>query len=725
MPVPMSDPSSRNGTSPPADPETEPTADRDLGHERAHLVRSRAQLARMRARTASLDTDAAGDWVSRQALESAIYLRRKALEDDPAVPLFFGRLDFEDAHQDAGGEHFYIGRRHVSDQDGDPMVIDWRAGISRAFYRASKAEPMGVERRRRFGFQHGQMTSFEDERLAVSGTCPPDAGYSSILEAEIERPRVGPMRDIVATIQPEQDLIVRSDLSESVCVQGAPGTGKTAVGLHRAAYLLYAHRDRLSRQGVLVVGPNTSFLRYIGDVLPALGEIDAQQATIEELVTKTLLRVGVRQGLHGSDEPAAATLKGDARMARVLERALWSYLTAPSEALVVPRGARRWRVAGYEAEAIVEALRARGVRYGAARAMLSQRLAHAILVKMELAGDSPDDRVQDAVARSKPVKQYVDQLWPAVHPAKLVLRLLSDRPFLAAAADGIVSDKEQSSLLWERPPKGLGSARWSLADGVLIDEADDLVTRTSSVGHIVADEAQDLSQMMLRAVGRRCSTGSVTVLGDLAQATTPWGSRSWDDALAHLGKPDAHVEELTLGFRVPGEVIEYAARLLPSIAPNLEPPTSVRRTRGELVVTSVPDVVAATASATRAAAQKVGSVGVIVPDMLVPLVSAALVSDGVEFEILGQDNGDGGIDVGGSEYHAKLDVVPASLAKGLEFDHVLLLEPRAVVAGEADRVTGLRRLYVCLTRAVTSLVVLHSTGLPAELVDFRQDEWHG
>src|SRR5690349_24598227 len=570
-------------------------SDADLTSERDHLSASRAALARMRDRTSALDASAAGDWVSQKYLQSAIALRMKALADDPTVPLFFGRLDYSDdidgvaagldGDVDHRGERFYIGRRHVSDEVGDPMVVDWRARISLAFYRASRTEPMGVELRRRFGFQHGEMTAYEDEAL-LAGTRvdehPDD--YSEILEAEIERPRVGPMRDIVATIQPEQDVIVRSDLEQSVCVQGAPGTGKTAVGLHRAAFLLYSHRDQLSRQGVLVVGPNASFLRYIGDVLPALGEIDAQQTTIEELVGKTLSRLNARYAVRGGDRAHVATLKGGARLAQVVHRALWSLVQAPAEGLVVPRGARRWRLAPYEVEEVLAELRARGVRYGAARGMLAQRLAHGILVKMEIAGDSPDDRVQDAVARSREVKKYVEQVWPAVDPARLVLRLLSDAAFLATAADGLLDEEEQAALLWAKPFKAPTSAKWSLADAVLIDEAADLVERTPSLGHVVADEAQDLSPMMLRAVGRRCSTGSTTVLGDLAQATTPWATRSWDEALGHLGKGDAHVEQLTKGFRVPGEVIEYAARLLPTIAPGLEPPTSVRRTRGELVV---------------------------------------------------------------------------------------------------------------------------------------------
>jgi len=672
----------------------------------------------MRERTSALDAAAAGDWVSRQFLESAILRRMKALADDPTVPLFFGRLDYDPDHPEARGERFYIGRRHVSDEVGDPMVVDWRAPISLPFYRAGRAEPMGVLLRRRFGFQHGEMTAFEDEALTAAA---PETDHSTILEAEIERPRVGPMRDIVATIQPEQDLIVRADLARSVCVQGAPGTGKTAVGLHRAAFLLYHHRDQLSRQGVLVVGPNASFLRYIGDVLPALGEIDAAQTTIEDLVAATLRRLDARYSVSGADPADVAVLKGDARMATVLHRALWSHVVSPEEGLLVPRGARRWRLAPYEIDEVLEDLRRRGVRYGAARAMLAQRLAHAILVKMELAGDSPDDRVQDAVARSREVKRYVDQVWPAVDPARLVHRLLSDPDVLASAADGVLSPEEQTLLRWDRPPRSPRSVRWAPADAVLVDEAADLVERTPSLGHVVADEAQDLSPMMLRAVGRRATTGSVTVLGDLAQATTPWGSRSWESALAHLGKPDAHVEQLTLGFRVPGEVIAYAARLLATVAPGLEPPRSVRRTPGDLAVRRVEDPTGPDLAATLAAVlDRVGSVGVVVPDAMVPAVVDRLASAGTPHALVGDDPApEGGEaeepDVAAVEFDVRLDVVPASLAKGLEFDHVVLLEPADLVDAEADRVTGLRRLYVCLTRAVTSLTVLHERALPEEL----------
>ncbi|MFK4086784.1 HelD family protein [Kribbella sp. NPDC020789] len=666
------------------------TSDDTLQAEKKYLKASRAALAKMREKTGALEIHSA-DPVSEEFLKAAIWRRMKELEDDPEVPLFFGRLDY--VHP--APESFHIGRRHVNDAMGEPMVIDWRADISVPFYRASRTEPMGVGARRRFGFTHGELTAFEDEDLTSNA---PVEEHSDILDAEIERPRSGPMRDIVATIQPEQDVIVRAGVEETICVQGAPGTGKTAVGLHRAAYLLYAYRDQLSRAGVLVVGPNASFLRYIGDVLPALGEIEAKQTTVEELVA--------RVKVAGPGPAALDVLKGDARMAEVLHRAVWSQVRTPEEALVVPRGSHRWRVPAYQAEELVTELRTRGIRYGAGRAMLPQRLAHAVLLRMEAAGDSPDDRVQDAVARSRPVKQYAEALWPAVDPAKLLFRLFTEPDLLAEHADGILTAEEQAMLNWEKAPRSAGAAKWSVADATLIDEIADLVDRTPSLGHVVLDEAQDLSAMQLRAVGRRCSTGSMTVLGDIAQGTTPWATPSWEEALKHLGKRGAHTEELTAGFRVPGQVIEYAARLLPIIAPHLTPPTAVRRARGELSITRVDDSLDAAVKTVGEVSSRPGSIGLIVPDALVAATRKALQEQGLSFAVLGDED----------DAESHLDVVPASLAKGLEFDHVVLVEPAGIVAGEADERTGLRRLYVCLTRAVTSLAVLHSEDLPAVLV---------
>jgi DNA helicase IV len=682
-----------------------------LARERTHLAESRAALERMRQHTASLDAFG-GDHVSTEYLKQALYRRMKALQDDPSVPLFFGRLDY-DAHLGAEqDETLYIGRRHVTGEaGGEPLVIDWRAGMSRPFYQARPGQSMGVRLRRRFGFSHGQLTAYEDEDLVGLH----EVAHSDIMESEIERPRSGPMRDIVATIQPEQDSIVRAALGQSLCVQGAPGTGKTAIGLHRAAYLLYAFGEQLARSGVLVVGPNDSFMSYIGDVLPALGEIDATQTTVTSLVCEAN---GV--SVRGLDSVPAALIKGDVRMAEVLHRAVWSHLGEATAPLVVPRGAYQWRVGAYLTAEVVDELRQRGVRYGAGRAMLSQRLAHQVLLRMEAAGDSPDDRVQDAVARSKPVRAYVDAIWPALDATKLIMKLLSDAEFLAAAADGTLSAAEQQ-LIMTRRPRSVAAARWSLADVILIDEAADLLQRTASRGHVILDEAQDLSPMMLRAVGRRASTGSVTVLGDLAQATTPWATRSWQESLTHLGHPDAVVEELVAGFRVPGAVIDFAARLLPQIAPALEPPHSVRTHRGELDLRLTDRISDELVEVINQAMRHEGTVGVIVADAALPGIRRLLEIRQIDYDVLGEDPAifDLRADLPRTDSEVtpnlKPILVPAALAKGLEFDHVVLLEPADIVAGEPDQVTGLRRLYVCLTRAVTSLVVVYATELPAAL----------
>ncbi|WP_228081169.1 HelD family protein [Streptomyces profundus] len=670
-----------------------------LETERAHLAESRAALRAMREHTESLDiSDVTANWVNAEVLASEMEQRIKALADLAGTPLFFGRLDF---HQrvDAEGEHgfrFYIGRRHVHDASGDPMVIDWRAPISQSFYRASKKEPMDVELRRRFGYDGGELTAYEDEHL--TDPAEEDTG-SALLQREIEKPRVGPMRDIVATIQPEQDEIVRGALGETVCVQGGPGTGKTAVGLHRVAFLLYAHRERLARSGTLVIGPNRSFLRYIEQVLPTLGELEVKQATVDELVGHVELR--------STDDARAATVKGDARMAQVLRRAVRAGVTLPTEPVMVVRGSRRWRIPAYELAELVEELLARDMRYGAAGEALPQRIAHLVLVRMEQSGEAPDDRVQNAVARNPAVKAAVKAIWPTVHPAKLVLRLLSDAAFLAEQADGILTPEEQRAILWAKPPRGIRTARWSAADAVLIDEANDLVTRTGSLGHVVLDEAQDLSPMQYRAVGRRCGTGSATVLGDIAQGTTPWATRSWAEALTHLGKPGAHVEELTLGFRVPRQVISYASRLLPAIAPELTEATSIRESAGSLTVRRVveAELDAAALDACRAALTHEGSTGLIAADDRLPALAAALAAAGLPYVGPGQE----------TSAEVRLTLVPASLAKGLEYDYVVLDEPDAVVTGEPDRRTGLRRLYVALTRAVSGLTVVHARPLPAEL----------
>ncbi len=374
MPAPTADPTPTDPTGPtdrthPTDPtHTTSTTDQVLAREQAHLDHARAELRRMREDTDRLDAAKASDAYSSELLGRVLARRVASLQDDPRTTLFFGRIDTRTDH---GAETFHIGRRHVSDDRGDPVVVDWRAPISTAFYRASPTAPMGVVLRRRFGVDRGRLTAYEDERLTAGDATE----HSGILAAEIERPRSGPMRDIVSTIQPEQDEIVRSDIGTSICVQGAPGTGKTAVGLHRAAWLLYAFRAQLDRSGVLVVGPNRAFLDHIGAVLPSLGEVRVGHATIETLLAHGRVRA--------EDPTDVAILKGDARLAEVLHRAVWAHVGRADDALVVPRGSRRWRVPAYEIQDELDALVARGVRYAAARNLLPQRLAHHVLLQME------------------------------------------------------------------------------------------------------------------------------------------------------------------------------------------------------------------------------------------------------------------------------------------------------------------------------------------------------
>ena len=698
-------------------------ADPVLTAEREQLRRSRDYLSLMREDVLSLEA-MAGDRVSLEYLKAELYHRAEALKDLPDTPLFFGRLDYAPpsetaTHPEAGypearypkagysetgisddgvaGHSFHIGRRHVHAPDGTPAVIDWRAPVSRPFYRASGADPMNLALRRRFGFSGGELTAYEDEPFTTDRSAEKefDAKPSQILIDEIERPRSGPMRDIVATIQPDQDDIVRADAAQTVCVQGAPGTGKTAVGLHRVAYLLYAHREQVRRRGVVMVGPNRAFLSYIRNVLPALGEIDVTQTTVGELV-QSLGPVPVR----GSDSETAAVLKGDARMAEVLRRAVWASVRRPEEAVVLARGTRRWRVAAWETEELVHELRHRGVRYGAARELLEHRIAHVILTQMEAAGEACDDRTHEAVRRSRPVRAAVEAIWPKLDPVRLVFGLLSSAQTLAEAAGDLLTPAEQAEIVWSPAPRAPGSARWSPADVVLIDEARDLITRTPSLAHVVVDEAQDLSPMECRALGRRCSTGAATVLGDLAQGTTPWAASSWSSLLSNLGKPETDVRELSVGYRVPRQILDFASSLLAVIAPELRPASSLRADPGALDIVQVPSAALArevVAAATQACTRP-GSVAVIAADPQVRSLASAFDAAGLEHGAPGSD--------------ARLTLVPVTLAKGLEYDHVIVVEPARIAQAEAR---GLQRLYVALTRAVSRLTVVYAEPLPAPL----------
>jgi DNA helicase IV len=669
-------------------------ADSVLAAERSHQRFALACLIQMQA-----DAERLGDsGVDALASEGLGRLRAQRLEElraDSAAPPFFGRTDRDDNPTDSASrahadEVLHVGRRHIRNATGDPVVIDWRAPIARPFYRATPADRQGVTLRRRFGFAGAELTSFEDERLDLGE----DHGLDSdLLRAEIERPRVGPMRDIVATIQPDQDQLVRADLDSSLCVQGAPGTGKTAVGLHRAAYLLYSYPDRLRRSGVLVVGPNTAFLRYIAQVLPALGESGITQSTVDDLVSPTPAR--------GAEDVATATLKGDARMAGLLRRAVLSHVGRPETGVLAIVGTRRYRVQLERARRYIDdtrrSLLSGELKWQSGRARLQNLIAQDVRRQREDAGGAPSDTETNKLARSASVREFVDQVWPVIEPRALLARLYTEPEFLHRCAGDTLTEAERAALGWAHAPKTARTAKFSPADLVLLDEIAGLLVTTDSYVHVVVDEAQDLSAMQCRAVARRCPTGSITVLGDLAQATTAWAPGSWEQTLAHLGKPDTRVAALTVGYRVPGPVLAVANRLLPHIAPEVPPATSVR---------GGPDALQFSAGLLDAVA------GCLALEGSVALICADDDRRSVEQQLDAAGVGYGRLDGAGEQ---RLTVVPASAAKGLEFDSVVLVEPSAIVAAEATRLAGLRRLYVAWTRAVSRLAVVHTEPLPPEL----------
>ncbi|MFE2375029.1 HelD family protein [Streptomyces sp. NPDC059398] len=718
----------------------------ELGAERTYHDACRAALSGMAEDAEERVVSGENAFASGADAEVLGYqLRSQATElrEEPDSPLFFGRLTFgADAPRDHRGQSYHIGRRRISRHPSvPPLVIDWRAPVSRAFYRASVSDPQGVAVRRRFGWApwsdgaSDDLTGLEDELLQpgpgpyhrADGEQRADSehrehgehrgpgepgepgepgrhgapGGSAILTAEIERPRVGPMRDIAATIQPEQDDLVRGELALSVCVQGAPGTGKTAVGLHRAAYLLYTYPQRIRRSGLLVLGPNRTFLAYISEVLPSLGEIGVRQSTVDDELA--------RHPVLGQDPPAAAALKHDVRMAEVLRRALYARVSAPTGGLAVPDGSYRWRIEPDELARIVAGVREEAPLYAVGRERLRERALNVFRRQVERRAGPPSREWLRRMGRARALSAFVDAVWPKVSAEEVVAELLTRPQLLAEAADGVLSAAEQQAVRWPKPPRSWRGAKWSAADLVLIDEVKGLIERPEGYGHVVIDEAQDLSPMQCRAVARRVDFGSVTVLGDLAQGTTPWAARSWPEQLAHLGKPGAAVVPLTLGFRVPEVMVELANRLVGSLGVEVPLGRSMRRD-GELTVRRVDedgDLAAAVVECVRAALAQEGSVGVIAADDAVPGLRATLEQAGVLGSGAFSDAAPGEGAAPG-----RVSVVAAGMVKGLEYDHVVVAEPAAIVAAE-DR--GLHRLYVVLTRAVSRLDLVHRRDLPAPL----------
>ena len=663
-------------------------SDRDLSTEAHFHHRARAAMATMRSTTAGLmDTfedgvvearknrfadDAGPDHHLGFAMAQHGGQRLEDLADRD-VPLFFGRLWLD------SGEDYHLGRRHVRDEHdrSTPLVVDWRAPVAERYYRASPHRRIEVSRRRRFGFSGTTLTGFEDEDLRGGQDIS-----SQILTTEIERPRTGPMRDIVATIQPEQDELIRRESAMSLCVQGAPGTGKTAVGLHRAAWLLYTYPDTVGRAGMLVVGPNESFLGYIAHVLPTLGESSVWQMTVDDLI-------GADGVTTTEDHHDSSTLKQDARMAHVCERAVWDHLAPIDDALTLTHAGVQWQLDATEISRARERARAKARSYDAGRTTLQQGLVHAMMHQFEARSRRPADKRWVAELKRHPAfKACMDAVWPRLTARQVLRRVYEDAQFRAAVSADLLSAAETDVL------HSPGPLRPSGADVLLLDEIQSHLRTPSTMrtyGHVVIDEAQDLSPMQCRAIARRCPTGSLTVLGDLAQGTTPWAARDWTTQIHHLGRQDVEHTELTTGFRVPAVIIDLANRVLPQLGVDVSPARSIR-TDGSLEVQSCPDLAAGTREAVEKALTDDGLVGVIGTDAFIRELGETLAAN------------------------ERVQLVPARLAKGLEFDHVVVCEPRDFIA-TTDDPTGLRLLYVALTRAVTRLTIVHTQPLPIELLD--------
>jgi DNA helicase IV len=669
----------------------------DVAEERARLEFAQSCLEAMRRRTADKVANEAILAANKADAEAVKWQlqRRLASFDDEAAVLCFGRID-ESGPRDRPGDQWYIGRRHIEAENGTPVVIDWRADVATPFYRATLADPFGLDRRRRFVFAGRELQDVFEEDFDDPDSMAGSGGVPDPLLAELGRARTGQMRDIVATIQAEQDAIIRAPLETCLVVQGGPGTGKTAVGLHRAAFLLYEHRTRLAREGVLVVGPNPVFLRYISQVLPSLGETSATQTTVDGLL-------GLRYRVVGVDTEAVAAVKGDARMAAVIAAAAADSIRLPADGLSLRFRTRRISFSHDELAVLVADVQGRGAPFSTRRERFRSGLLRRAYDSYTggVALEMDEEEFGRELLAGAEARKAIDSCWKSTNPVGLVKSLLTQRAFLARSAVGLLSDQEQALLL--RPRKAADA--WTGADLPLIDEAEALVKGPPRrFGHVVVDEAQDCSPMQLRMLARRARHTSMTILGDLAQATGPASPGTWEETLTHLGAPEnAQPAELTMGYRLPGAFLALANRLLPIAAPGVAPSQSVRADGDppDLHALGADEMVPAVSEHALALAKEFATVAVISTEARVDEVRRAIEARGVVLAEPGEV----------SPEHPVV-VVPAGLAKGLEFDAVIVVEPAEILAGGRH---GPRLLFVALTRAVQHLALAHAQNLPSAL----------
>lgn len=627
--------------------------------------------------------------------------------------LVFGRID---ADADHGGDTYYIGRLSVADDDQEPVVVDWRAPVAEAFYRATGPQPMGLVRRRHFTSRGRTLLNLEDElfgdavRGEAGGISLADddriQGHGALIRA-LEHTRTGKLGDVVATIQAEQDETIRSPLSGVLIVQGGPGTGKTVVALHRAAYLLYTHRFPLEGQGVLVIGPNRLFLGYIDQVLPSLGEAGVELATLGDLVENEIIR--------GDDLPAVARVKGDARMADVIAKAVRDRERKLRSELRVGMGAQTLTLSLEASGHIVRDARRRYRLHNPARRFVEEQVFAVLAASAR--NEVTVEAVSEQLRRHPLVVEALEWMWPLLSPGELVHDLFGSRALIELASRELLNLEEAALLYRPRTPLG-HDVVFTRNDAPLLDEAlailgprkrrrghDDAIR---TYGHIVVDEAQDFSPMQLRMIARRSLSGSLTVVGDIAQATGAWAHESWDEITDHLPtRRGVRRAELTIGYRIPAPNMELAARVLRVAAPQLTPPRSVREDGAEPQITQsvagrLLDQVVETTIAERDAIDP-GSLAVIVPTRLVDPVSSALTAAGVAHGLATRQG-----------LEQPVTVVPVSMVKGLELDASVVVEPAAIVDEEAQ---GPRALYVALTRSTKHLAIVHERALPAFMAE--------
>ncbi len=619
--------------------------------------------------------------------------------------LVFGRLDLG---AERAGETFYIGRVAVWDDDQEPITVDWRAPVAEPFYRATVSDPMGLARRRHFASRSRTLLGIEDEYFGdgpVADDAPMAVKGAATLALTMEQARTGRLGDIIATIQGEQDEIIRAPLSGIVVVQGGPGTGKTVVALHRAAYLLYTHRFPLEGQGVLVIGPNRVFLTYIEQVLPSLGEAGVQLAVLSDLVPRVRVR--------GFDTEDVASVKGDPLMSLVLRNAIRDRERPLREDLVIGYGLQRLRLTVDESARIVTEARRRFTKHNAARAFVRrsvlERLTASARDELEVA------EVDERIGRSLDIRMALDWMWPTLTAEHLVHDLYGSSALIHSATAGLLS-RRRRALLHRPRSEHVHDVVWTVHDVPVLDEARAVLgprpkhkreDEIRTYGHIVVDEAQDLSPMQLRMLARRSLNGSMTLVGDIAQATGAWAHDDWSEILDELPqRKPAQMRELTIGYRLPQPTMDVAARVLRVAAPQLAPPRSVRADGDEprFVPVETPARLAATVAAVVAPELDAignGNLAIITPDAYVEAMSASLHASGI-------DHGriyDGAL-------HSSVTLVPVGLVKGLELDAAVVVEPARIVSDERN---GLRALYVALTRATRRLTIVHAEDLPAAL----------